>query len=33
VTLPSGRIEVLATSLVDTERYPADAFSALYGKR
>lgn len=33
VTLPNGHIEVLATSLVDAERYPAATFSALYAKR
>ncbi|MFT3720900.1 IS4 family transposase [Pseudorhodoferax sp.] len=33
VLLPNGHIEVLATSLVDTERYRADTFSALYAKR
>ena len=33
VTLPNGHIEVLATSLLEGERYPADAFSALYAKR
>lgn len=33
VTLPNGHIEVLATSLVDTERYRAATFSALYAKR
>ena len=33
VTLPNGHIEVLATSLVDTERYRADTFSALYARR
>ena len=33
VRLPSGRMEVLATSLLDCDRYPAAAFCALYGQR
>jgi hypothetical protein len=33
VVLPNGRIEVLATSLLDTAKYPAAEFGALYGKR
>lgn len=33
VPLPSGQVEVLATSLVDTEAYPAEAFAALYHQR
>jgi hypothetical protein len=33
VCLPNGHLEVLATSLQDTQRYPAQAFGALYGSR
>ena len=33
VVLPNGRIEVLATSLLDMLVYPAHAFAALYGSR
>ncbi len=33
VKLPSGQIEVLATSLFDEEQWPAKAFAALYHKR
>ena len=33
VKLKSGEIEVLATSLLDTEKYPAHLFKALYAKR
>ena len=33
VVLPNGRIEVLATSLLDMLVYPAQAFAALYGSR
>ncbi len=29
VVLPNGRIEVLVTSLLDTERCPADSFGQL----
>jgi hypothetical protein len=33
VVLPNGCIEVLVTSLLDKERYPADSFSQLYHSR
>lgn len=33
VTLPSGEVEVLATSLLDTKAFPAGAFAALYHRR
>ena len=33
VVLPTGRIEVLATSLLDLRAYPAQAFAELYGSR
>jgi hypothetical protein len=33
VELPSGEIEVLATSLLDTQQYPAAAFAKLYHLR
>lgn len=33
VTLPTGGIEVLITSLVDQEKYSYDSFLALYAKR
>ena len=33
VCLPSGKLEILATSLHDTQRYPAQAFGQLYGLR
>jgi len=33
VRLPNGTIEVLATSLLDTQLYPASDFGQLYGKR
>ena len=33
VVLPNGRIEVLATSLLDMLAYPAQAFATLYGTR
>jgi hypothetical protein len=33
VRLPSGKLQVLATSLTDAARYPAQVFSALYGQR
>ena len=32
-TLPSGEIEVLATTLTDAQRYPQAAFYPLYGRR
>ena len=33
VRLKSGEVEVLATSLRDTQRYPAHLFKDLYTKR
>ena len=33
VCLPNGKLEILATSLHDTRRYPAQAFGQLYGLR
>ena len=33
VVLPSGQIEVLATSLLDTTHFPAEAFAELYHAR
>ena len=33
VVLPSGRIEVLATSLLDSAAYPSESFAALYKSR
>lgn len=33
VPLPNGKFEVLATSLLDEQRYPATGFGALYHKR
>ncbi len=33
VVLPTGEIEVLATSLLDPLRYPAELFADLYAKR
>ncbi|XOZ35151.1 IS4 family transposase [Halomonadaceae bacterium KBTZ08] len=33
VTLASGEVEVLATSLLDTEAFPADAFQQRYHRR
>jgi hypothetical protein len=33
VRLPNGTIEVLATALLDIQRYPASSFGPLYGKR
>jgi len=33
VCLPNGKLEILATSLHDTQRYPAQAFGQLYGMR
>ena len=33
VALDDGTVEVLMTSLVDTEEYPAEEFKGLYGKR
>lgn len=33
VRLPNGKWEVLATSLLDQQRYPAGEFKALYGQR
>ena len=33
VVLPSGQIEVLATSLLDEEQYPASVFGQLYRQR
>jgi hypothetical protein len=33
VCLPNGKLEILATSLQDTQRYPAQAFGQLYGFR
>ena len=33
VVLPNGRIEVLATSLLDTHAFPAHAFASLYHAR
>lgn len=33
VALPNGRMQVLATSLMDVQRYPAHMFSALYRSR
>ena len=33
VRLPNGKWEVLATSLLDQQRYPACEFAALYGQR
>lgn len=33
VTLKTGEIEVLATSLIDATRYPTALFAELYGKR
>ena len=33
VVMPTGRIEVLATSLLDVLAYPAQAFAELYGSR
>ena len=33
VCLPNGRLEILATSLQDTQRYPTEAFGPLYGSR
>jgi len=33
VTLPTGETEVLATSLLDTEAFPAELFADLYHQR
>lgn len=33
VCLPNGKLEILATSLQDTQLYPAQAFGQLYGFR
>jgi hypothetical protein len=33
VCLPNGKLEILATSLQDTQRYSAQAFGSLYGYR
>jgi hypothetical protein len=33
VPLPTGQVEVLATSLLDAEAYPAEEFAALYHQR
>ena len=33
VCLPNGKLEILATSLQDTQRYPTQAFGQLYGMR
>lgn len=33
VDLPSGEVEVLATSLLDTQRFPTACFAALYQQR
>jgi len=33
VCLPNGKLEILATSLQDTQRYPVQAFGQLYGFR
>ncbi len=33
VMLPSGQTEILATSLLDTQAYPAQEFAALYHRR
>ncbi len=33
VALPNGRLEILATSLLDPQRYPSDAFGPLYRSR